>query len=331
MLDGLLVIISIIQLTVNDSNSLTVFRAFRLFRAFRALRLVRFMKSLRFMTLIIDVLAAKMTAFAYLFLLLFIFLVMFSLIGEQMYAGKMNPGLGLESFDSFYNSFLSCFQILAIVGWNEIQVLAMNTDVKRGVSIIFLVAVIVIGNYLFLNLFIGVLIGGFIDQLAIKTIEEEEEASENPTALGDNEEADSDEGDEDLGLFGQLQKPLYAGVVCQEPLFLFPKSFWLRKLIYRITTSKVFNSFVFLVIVFSSLKLAIDTYETFSIETSMAIDWALNAIFIVEAVFKVITYGLVMCPNSYLRKGWNLLDLFIILISVIDRAESDNGLFIFKV
>lgn len=303
---------------------------------FRAFRIVRFMRSLKFVGLIMDVLFLKATAFFYLFLMLFLFLIMFTLIGEQMYAGKLNPALGYrENFDNFYNSLLSCFQILAIVGWTDLQILVMNTDVYRGVSIIFLVAVIVIGNYIFLNLFVGVLIGGFIDHLAMR-IEDEEKEDEDDN-LKKIKDQDSEEDDEiaiqnseieGRGLLWRLKKkkPLYDKIYCEESLFLFHKNFVFRKIICRIVFSKIFTSFILLTIIFSSLKLALDTYDLFGVY-SRNIDLAVTSIFIVEAALKIINSGFIMCRGSYLRKGWNILDLFIVIISIVDYATQNLTFF----
>lgn len=304
---------------------------------FRAFRMVRFMRSLRFVGLIIDVLFLKATAFFYIFLMLFLFLIMFTLIGEQIYAGKLNPNLGYrENFDNFYNSLLSCFQILAIVGWNEIQILVMNTEVYRGVSIIFLVAVIVIGNYIFLNLFVGVLIGGFIDHLAMRIEDEEMEEKEDEN-LKEIKDKDSEEDDElaienseieGRGLLWRLKqkKPLYDKIYCEESLFLFNKQFFFRKIVCRIVFSKLFSSFILLTIIFSSVKLALDTYDLFG-AYSRNIDLAVTSIFIVEAALKIINSGFIMCRGSYMRKGWNLLDLFIVVISIVDYATQNLTFF----
>ena len=342
VLDGILVVISIVQIIVSDTNSLTAFRTIRILKMLRALRMIRFLKSLKFMWLIIDVLFSKFSAFVYLFLMLFLFLIMFTLIGENMYAGKTDYSLGFrENFDTFYDSLLSAFQIFTIVGWTDLQILVMNTEMYRGVSIIYLGSWIVIGNYIFLNLFVGLLIGGFIEQLQFKEDDEADERAryenENPKAI---EEMDSDdeepinhnEDEEGHGLMWRLKrkKPLYYNVQCEESLFLFPKNSLFRQIICRITYSRIFISFIVFVIIFSSLKLALDTYDIFG-DNSGAIDWAVNGIFITEAVFKIITYGFILCDGSYMRKGWNILDLFIVVISVIDRSFSYSNYSFFKV
>ena len=44
----------------------------------------------------------------------------------------------------------------------------------------------------------------------------------------------------------------------------------------------------------------------------------LNAIFVAEALIRIIATGFYFCgEKSYLRKDWNLLDFFIVLITLI--------------
>jgi voltage-dependent calcium channel L type alpha-1D len=52
----------------------------------------------------------------------------------------------------------------------------------------------------------------------------------------------------------------------------------------------------------------------------MNIDLVINSIFIIECIMKIIAYGYVMDQGSYLRDIWNMLDHFIVLISIVDMS-----------
>lgn len=41
--------------------------------------------------------------------------------------------------------------------------------------------------------------------------------------------------------------------------------------------------------------------------------YVFTAIFTVESVLKIIAYGFIMHRNSYMRNGWNLIDLTVVL------------------
>ena len=78
---------------------------------------------------------------------------------------------------------------------------------------------------------------------------------------------------------------------------------------------------IILIVLLSSIKLAVDTYESPEWDPKIhsileLIDIIFNVIFIVESVFKIITYGFVLDKNSYLRNSWNILDFFIALNSI---------------
>lgn len=52
-------------------------------------------------------------------------------------------------------------------------------------------------------------------------------------------------------------------------------------------------------------------------QTLIKIDYALTAFFTLEALIKIIAFGLIFCGStSYLRNAWNVLDLFVVVITV---------------
>ena len=78
-------------------------------------------------------------------------------------------------------------------------------------------------------------------------------------------------------------------------------------------------------IVFSSLKLVVDTYtdnndptQNNLIVISSAIDSFFTYFFTAEMVTKSIAFGFVMNDKSYLRESWSILDCFIVVASLID-------------
>jgi len=284
---------------------------------------------MKFMGTIVNVLYKKFFSFLYLFLILLIFLLMYALVGEQLYAGKTNANLGYrENFDTFYFAFLAVFQLLTITNWTDLQILTLNTEVYRGVTVLFLISWIIIGSYIFLNLFIGILINGFVMESAIEMNDEEaemlekkeaEEKAEREQLLKLKENYSNDNLIDGLVAIKSRGKNPFDGIECNESLFFFSKKMKFRKVIHRVATSNIFENFILIVIVFSSIKLALDTYDLFG-TSSMPIDWMMNVLFILEATFKIISNGLIMDSGSYLRNGWNILDCIIVIISIIDMA-----------
>ncbi|KAK3235489.1 hypothetical protein CYMTET_54311, partial [Cymbomonas tetramitiformis] len=103
-------------------------------------------------------------------------------------------------------------------------------------------------------------------------------------------------------------------------LGLFNTDSWLRSTLIRIVTSKMFDNCILLLILLSSAVLAVDNP---TVETSRLIgdilgiaNFVFSVAFIAEFSMKVIAYGFVRHPGSYLRNGWNVLDMAIILVTL---------------
>ena len=46
-------------------------------------------------------------------------------------------------------------------------------------------------------------------------------------------------------------------------------------------------------------------------------DWALTIFFLLEMLLKIVDMGLITDQRSYFRDGWNILDAFVVVISVL--------------
>jgi hypothetical protein len=54
-------------------------------------------------------------------------------------------------------------------------------------------------------------------------------------------------------------------------------------------------------------------------------NYIFTAIFTIELLIKVIAIGLVCGSNTYFRTGWNIMDGFLVIISVVDIALMNRG------
>mmetsp|Transcript_20026 Transcript_20026/g.3279 ORF Transcript_20026/g.3279 Transcript_20026/m.3279 type:complete len:154 (+) Transcript_20026:408-869(+) len=91
-LDGAVVIFSLIELIfLSGSNSaLSAFRVIRIFRTFRVMRVARLFRYLSSMAKIMSVIGRSLSNFIYLALLLLLFILIFALLGMQIFGGKFN-------------------------------------------------------------------------------------------------------------------------------------------------------------------------------------------------------------------------------------------------
>jgi hypothetical protein len=63
--------------------------------------------------------------------------------------------------------------LLTIENWNDIMMVCFRTDTNKFLTAILLISWIFIGNFVFLNLFLAILIDGFCNALEDNKDEEE--------------------------------------------------------------------------------------------------------------------------------------------------------------
>ncbi|XP_059226806.1 muscle calcium channel subunit alpha-1 isoform X3 [Stomoxys calcitrans] len=102
----------------------------------------------------------------------------------------------------------------------------------------------------------------------------------------------------------------------------------LRAFCIKIVDSKLFEYFILLTIFANCVALAVYTpYPSgdSNITNQMLekIEYIFLVIFTSECAMKIIAYGFVLHPGSYLRNGWNFLDFFIVVIGMISTALSN--------
>eukprot|EP00656_Telonema_subtile_P054003 TRINITY_DN7944_c0_g1_i4.p1 TRINITY_DN7944_c0_g1~~TRINITY_DN7944_c0_g1_i4.p1 ORF type:complete len:1564 (+),score=583.71 TRINITY_DN7944_c0_g1_i4:124-4815(+) len=149
--DALIVLVSYVEIGFTSSSALTALRTFRLGRVFKMAK--RWDSLRRVIETIIDTLPNM----GYLSILLLLFMFIASVAGMQMLGGKM---ASLRSnYDNFGLGMLTTFQILTGENWNEVLYDGINST-SYFVMIYFLI-VVVLGNFLILNLFLAILLAKF--------------------------------------------------------------------------------------------------------------------------------------------------------------------------
>jgi len=119
---------------------------------------------------------------------------------------------------------------------------------------------------------------------------------------------------------------MFVGIECEWSFFLFSKQNRLRIMAYKLSKWVWWERIVLTLIMLSSVKLAVDTYtieeveETPFMAVSKKIDIAFNVAFIIEMLVKLLSMGLIMDNNAYLRDEWNQMDFFIVMTSIIDMS-----------
>ena len=97
--------------------------------------------------------------------LIFIFLFTYSLIGLELFAYRLERSVD-SRFDTFLEAFLSVFIVLANDGWTRIFIDHYRAT-NSVVACIYFLSLIIIGQFILLNLFIAILIENF-EQLSVR-------------------------------------------------------------------------------------------------------------------------------------------------------------------
>jgi len=119
-------------------------------------------------------------------------------------------------------------------------------------------------------------------------------------------------------------------------LFVFSPESKIRKFLFRIISDRKFDVFMILVILLSSVELAmngplLDPNSDYSKKLS-TIDLITTIIFIVECFMKIVTFGFVFNGKwSYLKRPWYVLDFIIVVLSIISQTSLSSDFKVIKV
>eukprot|EP00756_Hemistasia_phaeocysticola_P018451 Hpha_TRINITY_DN15595_c0_g2::TRINITY_DN15595_c0_g2_i1::g.108714::m.108714/K04842/SCN10A; voltage-gated sodium channel type X alpha len=159
LLDGAVVIVSFVELPLSGQSSVSVFRALRLLRVFKL------MKNFPSLRNLIRVILKAVAETGYLTLVIMLYLFIAALMGMRLFGAKFEPEEpgGMKpraTFNSFGWSMLTVFQILTRDDWVVPMWDAMRSTEPFGAAVYF-VLLVVLGDFLFLNLFLAILISSF--------------------------------------------------------------------------------------------------------------------------------------------------------------------------
>lgn len=143
------------------SNNFLIF--LRFCRCVLIFRILKMCRNLVYIKFILKVMKKSFSSFFNQVCIFIIMLLFFSLIGRQLFQHYF-VNTNEEYFIVFSNSFMTVFQIITLDNWYTIlSKIKLPTD-QQIILAIFILSVIVIGNFLFLNLFLAIIIEGFQTQ-----------------------------------------------------------------------------------------------------------------------------------------------------------------------
>ena len=301
--------------SVGFELNLTAFRALRLLRVLRLLRLVQYWKGVY---KIFSALVAARGQVVNIFILLFVFMTCFSLVGVQLFGGKCGASEGSRyHFDYFVPAMLTVLIVFS-GGWFDPLSACADGGGLMVTRLYFLVALL-IGFFVIMNLFVSIILEALAD-----FVEEQEEAEEEEEAAKEAEEATAGA---EAKAKAKAEAAAAGGAAdnsdddddddTEDAASLHPLRAFCRALIRRPETE------VGLVVLIgaSSVTLALDspTVEPAS-DLGVALlvaNYVFTLVFALEACARFLAYDPLDPRRGYLTSAFNLLDLVIVVISLI--------------
>ncbi|XP_041859710.1 voltage-dependent L-type calcium channel subunit alpha-1D [Melanotaenia boesemani] len=328
----------------------------------RCIRLLRIFKMTRHWAALSDLVTSllnSMKAICSLLLLLFLFLIIFALLGMQLFGGKFNfdeTQMKRSTFDSFPQALLTCFQILTGEDWNAVMydgIMAYGGPIFPNMVVcIYFVILFVCGNYILLNVFLAIAVDNLAGGGGKKKVEEKKEEEEEWDE--DEEKEDEDAGNEEddwqeneelraiEGLEGVAPlKPEFSGpkekivpIPDGSSFFILGKKNCLRVACHNFIHHPYFTNFILIFIILSSISLAaedpIKSHSFRNIVLGYA-DYVFTSVFTVEIVLKMTVYGAFLHTGSFCRNAFNLLDLLVVSVSLTSFFLHSSAISVVKI
>ena len=133
-MDGSIVMASIFEvlyMKLGDGQDQSALSTLRVLRAVRVFRMLRLLRNLESMQTILNVMARSYMSFVYITGLMFLFIIIFTLLGMSTYGGywKDDPeGIPPNNFDSFGYAFFTQFQVLTMENWQSVMFVQMRNN-----------------------------------------------------------------------------------------------------------------------------------------------------------------------------------------------------------
>ncbi|XP_019522939.1 PREDICTED: voltage-dependent L-type calcium channel subunit alpha-1D isoform X2 [Hipposideros armiger] len=368
---------------------------------FRCVRLLRIFKVTRHWTSLSNLVASllnSMKSIASLLLLLFLFIIIFSLLGMQLFGGKFNfdeTQTKRSTFDNFPQALLTVFQILTGEDWNAVMydgIMAYGGPSSSGMIVcIYFIILFICGNYILLNVFLAIAVDNLADAESLNTAQKEEAEekerkkiarkeslenkknnkpevnqianSDNKVTIDDYQEEDEDkdpyppcdvpvgeeeeeeeEEEEDepevpagprprrISELNMKEKivPIPEG----SAFFILSKTNPIRVGCHKLINHHIFTNLILVFIMLSSASLAAeDPIRSHSFRNTILgyFDYVFTAIFTVEILLKMTTFGAFLHKGAFCRNYFNLLDMLVVGVSLVSFGIQSSAISVVKI
>uniref|UniRef100_A0A7N8YDL0 Voltage-dependent L-type calcium channel subunit alpha n=1 Tax=Mastacembelus armatus TaxID=205130 RepID=A0A7N8YDL0_9TELE len=315
----------LVELEIMSPLGISVFRCVRLLRIFKVTRHWQSLSNL------VASLLNSMKSIASLLLLLFLFIIIFSLLGMQVFGGKFNfdeTQTKRSTFDNFPQALLTVFQILTGEDWNAVMydgIMAYGGPSSSGMIVCFYFIILFIcGNYILLNVFLAI---------AVDNLADDEEEEDNDDTAAEEEDPEVPSGPRPA-ISELVKKEKITPIPEGSAFFIFSNTNPVRVFCHRLINHHIFTNLILVFIMLSSVSLAAeDPIRNFSARNIVLgyADYVFTSMFTFEIILKMTTYGAFLHKGAFCRNYFNLLDLLVVGVSLVSFGIQSSAISVVKI
>uniref|UniRef100_A0A3B4ZP08 Voltage-dependent L-type calcium channel subunit alpha n=1 Tax=Stegastes partitus TaxID=144197 RepID=A0A3B4ZP08_9TELE len=336
----------LVELEIMSPLGISVFRCVRLLRIFKVTRHWQSLSNL------VASLLNSMKSIASLLLLLFLFIIIFSLLGMQVFGGKFNfdeTQTKRSTFDNFPQALLTVFQILTGEDWNAVMydgIMAYGGPSSSGMIVCFYFIILFIcGNYILLNVFLAIAVDNLADAESLNTDEGDKKGDKKDDEKDEKEEEEIDDtaAEEEDPEVPSGPRPVISDLVKKEKItpipegsafFIFSSTNPVRVFCHKLINHHIFTNLILVFIMLSSVSLAAeDPIRNFSARNIVLgyADYVFTSMFTFEIILKMTTYGAFLHKGAFCRNYFNLLDLLVVGVSLVSFGIQSSAISVVKI
>ncbi|XP_054564860.1 voltage-dependent T-type calcium channel subunit alpha-1G isoform X9 [Eptesicus fuscus] len=348
VLDGLLVLISIIDILVSlvsDSGTkiLGMLRVLRLLRTLRPLRVISRAQGLK---LVVETLMSSLKPIGNIVVICCAFFIIFGILGVQLFKGKFFVCQGEDTrnitnksdcaeasyrwvrhkynFDNLGQALMSLFVLASKDGWVDIMydgLDAVGVDQQPIMNhnpwmLLYFISFLLIVAFFVLNMFVGVVVENFHKCRQHQEEEEARRREEKRLRRLEKKRRSKEKQMADLMLDDVIASGSSASAAPEaqcKPYYSDYSRF--RLLVHNFCTSHYLDLFITGVIGLNVVTMAMEHYQQPQIldEALKICNYIFTIIFVLESVFKLVAFGF----RRFFQDRWNQLDLAIVLLSIM--------------
>lgn len=262
----------------------------RCFRIFLVLRILKLCRKIKYMKFIFRVLKDSFKNFMILICLFLLLISFYALIGRHVFNDSfLKKNENNRQFSSFSKSCVTVFNIITLDNWYSIIIMGNDNLLYLNVYVI---SLIFIGNFIFLNLFLTVLLDSFQNE----TLRINNKNHENKKM-----KQEQDQAEEKINFLASINFTLQNFELNKKLTIFLTRLFknsWINKIFY--------SSILLNIILMTILTLIKDSNSSF-FQSLTSIKYLLYSIYTIEGIIYTKNEGFMFSKNAYLKNPSNII------------------------